>query len=76
MYGANRNAADLSQVDFMIGEQNEFYLLEINTLPGMKETSLLPMSARCEGMDFTALVKEMVQPALQRFHAGASLSKT
>jgi D-alanine-D-alanine ligase len=67
---------DYARVDFMIGEQNEFYLLEINTLPGMKETSLLPMSARCEGMDFTALVKEMVQPALQRFHAAASLSKT
>jgi D-alanine-D-alanine ligase len=45
------------------------YLLEINTLPGMKETSLLPMSARCEGLDFTALVREMVTPAVQRFHA-------
>lgn len=67
---------DYARVDFMIGEQNEFYLLEINTLPGMKETSLLPMSARCEGMDFTGLVKAMVGPALQRFHAAASLSKT
>jgi D-alanine-D-alanine ligase len=41
-------------------------LLELNTLPGMKETSLLPMSARCAGLDFTALVREMVAPALRR----------
>lgn len=58
---------DYARVDFMIGARDEFYLLEINTLPGMKETSLLPMSARCEGLDFTALVREMVAPALQRF---------
>jgi D-alanine-D-alanine ligase len=44
-------------------------LLEINTLPGMKETSLLPKSAGCVGLDFTALVREMVTPALRRFQA-------
>ena len=53
----------------MLSLQTELYLLEINTLPGMKETSLLPMSARCAGLDFTALVREMVTPALRRFHA-------
>ena len=62
---------DYARVDFMLSEQNGFYLLEINTLPGMKETSLLPMSARCAGLDFTALVKELVSPALQRFQAAA-----
>ena len=36
----------------------------------MKETSLLPMSARCAGLDFTALVKEMVSPAVERFRSG------
>lgn len=60
---------DYARVDFMLSAQNEFYLLEINTLPGMKETSLLPMSARCVGHDFTALVKELVSPALERFQA-------
>lgn len=63
---------DYARVDFMLGENQELYLLEINTLPGMKETSLLPMSARCEGVDFTALVRGMVMPALQRFHAAAA----
>ncbi len=68
---------DYARVDFMIGEKEEFYLLEINTLPGMKETSLLPMSARCEGLDFTGLVRDMVAPALQRFQAAkATLQST
>jgi D-alanine-D-alanine ligase len=62
---------DYARVDFILAENNQLYLLEINTLPGMKETSLLPMSARCKGMDFTALVREMITPALQRFQATA-----
>lgn len=67
---------DYARVDFILGEGDELYLLEINTLPGMKETSLLPMSARCEGIDFTVLVRDMVAPALQRFHSPAAAKKT
>jgi D-alanine-D-alanine ligase len=62
---------DYARIDFMFSGENRFYLLEINTLPGMKETSLLPMSARCAGWDFTALVRELVSPALQRFQTAA-----
>ena len=65
---------DYARVDFILCEQNvnnPLYLLEINTLPGMKETSLLPMSARCAGLDFTGLVRELVGPAAQRFKQGA-----
>jgi D-alanine-D-alanine ligase len=61
---------DYARIDFMLSTTNQLYLLEINTLPGMKETSLLPMSARCAGMDFTALVRNLVSPAIERFHAG------
>ena len=60
---------DYARVDFILVGSAELYLLEINTLPGMKETSLLPMSARCAGLDFTALARELVLPALQRFSA-------
>jgi len=67
---------DYARVDFILSEQDGLFLLEINTLPGMKETSLLPMSARCVGLDFSALVREMVSPALQRFHADKALLKT
>ncbi|HEX3731301.1 MAG TPA: D-alanine--D-alanine ligase [Opitutaceae bacterium] len=58
---------DYARVDFILTAENTPILLEINTLPGMKETSLLPMSARCVGLDFVALVRELVRPALQRF---------
>lgn len=64
---------DYARVDFILSADHALYLLEINTLPGMKETSLLPMSARCAGLDFTALVRELVAPALQRFHAAHSV---
>jgi D-alanine-D-alanine ligase len=60
---------DYARADFILSAQGEPFLLEINTLPGMKETSLLPMSARCVGLDFIALVREMVRPALARFHS-------
>lgn len=63
---------DYARIDFMLSAEGEFYLLEINTLPGMKETSLLPMSARCVGLDFNALCREMVGPAVERFHQAQS----
>jgi D-alanine-D-alanine ligase len=63
---------DYARVDFILVGSAELYLLEINTLPGMKETSLLPMSARCAGLDFTALARELVLPALGRFSAAVA----
>ena len=63
---------DYARIDFMLSAEGEIYLLEINTLPGMKETSLLPMSARCVGLDFNALCREMVGPAVERFHLAQS----
>jgi D-alanine-D-alanine ligase len=63
---------DYARVDFILTDAGAF-LLEINTLPGMKETSLLPMSARCGGLDFTGLVRELVMPAVQRFRPAAAL---
>ena len=59
---------DYARVDFILTADGPC-MLEINTLPGMKETSLLPMSARCAGLDFTALVRELVAPAVDRFRA-------
>ncbi len=64
---------DYARVDFIL-RGAELYLLELNTLPGMKETSLLPMSALCAGLDFTALVRELVAPALRRFQAVTAAS--
>ena len=66
---------DYARIDFMLSADGELYLLEINTLPGMKETSLLPMSARCVGLDFIALCREMVAPAVERFAQASALRK-
>jgi len=66
---------DYARVDFILTAKDGLFLLEINTLPGMKETSLLPMSARCGGLDFTGLVRELVMPAVQRFRTAAALPR-
>jgi D-alanine-D-alanine ligase len=59
---------DFARIDSMVGEGGPVFL-EVNTLPGLKETSLLPMSARCEGLDFDALVRRMIAPAIARHHS-------
>lgn len=58
---------DFSRIDFMICEDGNPYFLEINTLPGLTTTSLLPKSAFCSGYDFQSLCKKLVEPALGRF---------
>jgi D-alanine-D-alanine ligase-like ATP-grasp enzyme len=42
---------------------NQPYILEINTIPGMTETSLLPMAAEFAGISFEDLVEKMVLTA-------------
>ena len=57
---------DFARIDFLL-DGAVAYFLEINTLPGLTATSLLPKSASCIGLDFEALARELVTPALQRF---------
>lgn len=57
---------DFARIDFLL-EGARAYFLEINTLPGLTATSLLPKSASCIGLDFEALARELVTPAIQRF---------
>ena len=57
---------DLARVDFRYGEDGTAAFLEVNTLPGMTPTSLLPKSAGCLGMGFGDLVLAWTNFALQR----------
>ena len=57
---------DFARADVMLEPDGRFYFLEINTLPGMTETSLMPKSASGVGLDFPALVRRMIAPALAR----------
>ena len=50
-----------SRVDFLLDTDDRFYCLEVNTLPGMTETSLVPKSAKALGMSFTSLIEQIVQ---------------
>lgn len=62
---------DFARADVILLPDGRFYFLEVNTLPGLTATSLLPKSASCVGLDFPALVLRMITPALQR-HAARS----
>lgn len=53
--------SELSRVDMIIDGDNTERILEINTSPGMTETSLLPMAAEAAGMSFEDLVKNIVE---------------
>lgn len=59
---------DFARIDFLL-DGDEPYFLEVNTLPGLTATSLLPKSASCMGIDFEALAVELVSGALQRKEA-------
>lgn len=59
---------DFARVDFILPDDGTGRFLEINTLPGLTGTSLLPMSAACEGFDFKDLAKRLIMPALTRFN--------
>jgi D-alanine-D-alanine ligase len=49
--------------DFIVNERDEIILLEVNTLPGMTESSLLPKIAAGEGISFTDLCERLVEGA-------------
>ncbi len=55
-----------SRVDFILDDQNELYCLEVNTLPGMTGTSLVPKSAAANGMDFAQLIEKLIELSLQK----------
>lgn len=55
-----------ARVDFRITPRGRPYVLEINTVPGMTETSLLPMAAAEAGIGYDRLVERILQSALDR----------
>jgi D-alanine-D-alanine ligase len=53
------------RVDVMRDGEGRFWLLEINTVPGMTDHSLVPMAARAAGMDFESLVWRILETTLE-----------
>jgi D-alanine-D-alanine ligase len=53
-----------ARVDFRLNNNNELYCLEVNTLPGMTSTSLVPKAAKAVGISFEELIKRIIHKAL------------
>jgi D-alanine-D-alanine ligase len=53
-----------SRVDVMLDEHDNPWVLEVNTIPGMTETSLLPKAAAAAGIDYPSLCARIVQLSL------------
>lgn len=60
------SASGWGRVDFMQDELGQFYLLEVNTVPGMTSHSLVPMAAKAAGLSFSQLVAEIFRISLMK----------
>lgn len=58
------DARGWGRVDFMCDGAGRPWLLEVNTVPGMTDHSLVPMAARARGIDFAELVLRILQETL------------
>ena len=52
-----------ARADFRLNGKDEYYFLEINTLPGMTSTSLFPKAARAAGLEFPDLIDIIIKKA-------------
>lgn len=57
---------DYARVDVMVREDGQPIVLEVNTLPGMTETSLLPKAAAAAGLNYEELCRRMIDLAMRR----------
>ena len=57
-----------SRVDFRRDQQGGFWCLEVNSLPGLTATSLLPQAARAAGIDFPTLLAKICAGAIRARH--------
>jgi len=63
---------DYARVDFRMSDEGEPYCLEVNTLPGMTELSLVPMAAMASGVSFDELVERICMMAIERAGKGCA----
>ncbi|HEY3931535.1 MAG TPA: D-alanine--D-alanine ligase [Verrucomicrobiae bacterium] len=63
---------DYGRVDVMVNSKNEPVVLEVNTQPGMTETSLMPKAAAAAGISYEQLCQTMIDLALNRKMAAKS----
>lgn len=54
-----------SRCDFLMDDAGDIWFLEVNTLPGMTPTSLLPQEAQAVGVDYGALCQKLIDVAIR-----------
>ena len=59
------NCCDFSRVDMLLAEDNNIYVLEVNSIPGLTERSLLPKAASAVGLDFGKLCLKLLNLAVK-----------
>jgi len=55
-----------TRVDFRLDRTGRPFILELNTVPGMTETSLLPMAAKAAGLSYEDMVEAILESAIAR----------
>ncbi len=55
-----------SRSDFILNKDNELFILEVNTLPGMTSASLVPKEAAAMGIEFGELLEILLESALAK----------
>lgn len=55
----------VARVDFMVNQKNQPYVLEVNTIPGMTATSLVPKAAAAAGIPFADLCEKLLLMAVE-----------
>ncbi|SFE62980.1 D-alanine--D-alanine ligase [Peptostreptococcus sp. D1] len=58
------NCKGYVRVDYIITDDGDVYLLELNTLPGMTETSLIPKSAAARGISYSDLLDKLIETSM------------
>lgn len=57
-----------ARVDMLLNEDEDIFCLEINTLPGMTETSLIPQEAAAVGMSYDQLTQKIVEISMNKYN--------
>ena len=60
------NLSAYSRADFILDAEGELWFLEINTLPGMTPTSLVPQEAAAVGISYSELCEQIIADALHK----------
>ncbi len=60
-------ASGMSRIDFILASDGGLYVLELNSIPGMTPTSLLPQAALAHGLTFPGLLDRIISAAFRRY---------